>query len=129
MIQMNDSVRKSWSQCGTRKRVRVTKWERSCHGVHRFASLFSSTMSDDMAMSALPIELMALTCQWISTSDLRSMRLVSRNVSAITTPATFETVHFSPSTVACLLDEFPHLVPHARYTRLLCDGSERSIGE
>jgi hypothetical protein len=85
-------------------------------------------MSPAVSMTALPVELIALTCRWIGTSDLHSMRLVSRDVSAIATPLTFETLTFLPSTITCLFAEFPHLLPHARSARLLYEGNAEVFG-
>jgi hypothetical protein len=85
-------------------------------------------MSPAVSMTALPIELIAYTSRWLSISDLHSMRLVSRDVSAIATPPTFETLTFSPSTITCLFAEFPHLLPHARCARLLYEGDTEVFG-
>jgi hypothetical protein len=107
---------------------RVTQRRQRCHDLHSFVSSFPSTMSPAVSMTALPIELIALTCRWIGKSDLHSMRLVSRDVSAIATPPTFETLTFSPSTIACLFAEFPHLLPHARSVRLLYEQNTEVFG-
>jgi hypothetical protein len=85
-------------------------------------------MSPTMSMTALPIELITYTCRWLGISDLHSLRLVSRDVSAIATPPTFETLTFSPSTIACLFAEFPHLLPHVRCVQLLFDGNTEIVG-
>jgi hypothetical protein len=106
----------------------VTQRRQRCHDLHSFVSSFPSTMSPAVSMTALPIELIALTCRWLGTSDLHSMRLVSRDVSAIATPPTFETLTFSPSTITCLFAEFPHLLPHARSARLLYEGNTEVVG-
>jgi hypothetical protein len=106
----------------------VTQSRRRCHDLHSFVSSFPSTMSPAVSMTALPIELIALTCRWLGTSDLHSMRLVSRDVSAIATPPTFETLTFSPSTIPCLFAEFPHILPHVRCVQMLFDGNSEIVG-